>query len=132
MTEWMGNIKHVDKDPKMENSYFPIRLHQRGYEGAGLEKASWLPASWMLNLWDVVFEHLKASRVHLQIQLLTVKTASASKGLYVDSKHTRARQHFLLHNSNNTVGLRNTRQFISEGGFVSASIFEWVLLLSPS
>lgn len=86
----------------------------------------------MLNLWDFLFEHLKASRVHSQIQLLTLKTAPASKGLFVDSNDAHVlplcrpltatnrllSNIFILHNGLAAV-LRTTQQFIGERVFMS-------------
>lgn len=109
----------------------PTRLLQRDCEGAGFWKKK--PAlTRMLNLWDFLFEHLKASRVHSQIQLLTLKTAPASKGLFVDSNDAHVlplcrpltatnrllSNIFILHNGLAAV-LRTTQQFIGERVFMS-------------
>lgn len=132
---WVGNINHADKDSKTANSasYFP---HSHTFTSKRLWRSRFLkknPAlTRMLNLWDFLFEHLKASRVHSQIQLLTLKTAPASKGLFVDSNDAHVlplyrpltatnrllSNIFILHNGLTAV-LRTTQQFIGERGFIS-------------
>lgn len=122
--------RHKDSEFYIIFSPFPhVYLKETVKEQVLKKKNALTP---MFNLWDFLFEHLKASRVHSQIQLLTLKTAAASKGLFVDSNDAHVlplyrpltatnRLHsniFILHNGL-TVVLRTTQQFISERVFIS-------------